>query len=202
MNTLLLVDSSPRPQRSCSRRLSAHFVEAWRKAHPNGQVMHRDLSLAPLPMVTEDWIAAAVTAPAERTAEQQAAIAVSDALIDEMLGAGTIVIAAPMYNFGIPAALKAWIDQVVRIGRTVAPTYRGLLQGKQAVILATRGLGYGAGEAQEHDDAQVPYLRRILQFMGISEIAAICADHMTGPDALREQSIQRALMAVEEAARR
>lgn len=200
MQTLLRIDSSPRLERSFSRRLSEHFTDVWRGAHPEGSVFHRDLARSPLPMVNEDWIAGAFTAPHNRTPAQRDAIAVSDALIEELMAAGTIVIAAPMYNFGIPAALKAWIDQVVRMGRTVAPTHRGLLEGKRAVILATRGLGYGAGEAREHDDAQVPYLRRILQFMGINEIDAICADHLAGSDAMRELNMQRALLAVEQEA--
>lgn len=111
MKTLLHIDSSPRAERSQSRRLTTRFVEAWRDRNPDGTIIHRELGLTPPPLITEDWIAAAFSNPADRTAAQRAAIAVSDELVDELMAADEIVIGAPMHNFGVTASLKAWIDK-------------------------------------------------------------------------------------------
>jgi FMN-dependent NADH-azoreductase len=111
MKTLLHIDSSPRGERSHSRQLTAQFARAWRSANPDGTVVHRELGLTPVPLVSEDWIAAAFSNPADRTSAQSAAIAVSDELVDELVAADEVVIGAPMYNFGVTASLKAWIDQ-------------------------------------------------------------------------------------------
>jgi FMN-dependent NADH-azoreductase len=116
---LLRVDSSAR-RSSVSRQLTSRFVEAWQQGHPDGQVTERDLASTHLPLITDEWVQAVHSDPATLTTEQRKALAVSDALISELVEADTIVFGAPMYNFAITAPLKAWIDQIVRVGKTVS----------------------------------------------------------------------------------
>lgn len=202
MRTLLQIDSSPRLERSHSRQLTAHFAGLWRRAHPDGAVIHRELGLIPVPLISEDWIAAAFSKPVDRTPAQRAAIAVSDELIDELMAADELVIGAPMYNFGVSASLKAWIDQIVRIGRTVEyPSYTGLVTGRKATIIATRGLRYERGGPMAEFDAQVPYLKRILGFIGITDVSVVCVDGLAGADQARQESMDRARAEVDCAAR-
>ncbi|NEQ23650.1 MAG: FMN-dependent NADH-azoreductase, partial [Microcoleus sp. SIO2G3] len=118
MAHLLHIDSSPRGERSHSRRLTREFIDAWMQAHPTDVVTYRDVGRNPAPHVDEPWIAAAYTPPAQRTPQLQEAIRISDQLVDEFLSADVYVIGVPMYNLSIPSTLKAYIDQIVRIGRT------------------------------------------------------------------------------------
>lgn len=203
MRTLLHLDSSPRAARSHSRRLTAEFVRIWQTAHPGGTVVRRDVGQAPVPPISEDWIAAAFTDPSNHTPAQRVAIAVSDELVDELLTADDIVIGAPMHNFSITTPLKAWIDQVVRIGRTVAASYTGLVTGKRTTVIATRGgAGLGPGEPMAAADAQVPYLRQILGFLGITDVSVVYAGNLAGSDDARQGSLDRALAQVAELAGR
>lgn len=116
--TLLRTDSSAR-RNSVSRQLTEEFVTAWRKENPHGKVIERDLANTALPLITDEWMLAAYSDPATLTPAQRETLAISDHLIDELLAADAIVIGAPMYNLTISAALKAWIEQIVRAGRTV-----------------------------------------------------------------------------------
>ena len=208
MKTLLHIDSSPRDGRSHSRQLTASFAATWQKANPDGNVIHRELGLKPVPFVSEDWIAAAFSNPADHTPAQRAAIAVSNEFVDELLAANEVVIGAPMYNFSVPASLKAWIDQVVRIGRTVridapsgVPVYTGLVQGRKTTIITTRGgAGFAAGEPMAHLDAQIPYLKQILGFIGITDISVVYAGGLAGPDETRQASLNEAFADVEKLA--
>ena len=162
MFRLLHIDSSARPGRSGeqphgshTRRLSTRFVRQWLARRPQDAVIHRDLALSPPTPVTGEWVHAAFTAPPQRAAWMQAVLAESDALVEELISADLIVIGVPMYNFGMPSTLKAWIDNIVRVGRTfgfdrsrVGEPYWPLLaeQGKRLVLLSSRGdHGYGAG---------------------------------------------------------
>lgn len=194
MKTLLHIDSSPRAERSHSRRLTEQFALVWRNANPDGTVVHRELGLTPVPLVSEDWIAAAFSNPADYTPAQSAAISVSNELVDELLAADEVVIGAPLYNFGVTASLKAWIDQVVRVGRTVEyPSYAGLVKGKKVTIITTRGYaGIGPGEPMAQFDAQVPYLKQILSFIGITDVAVVYAGSLAGSDEAPEEPGQGA----------
>lgn len=194
MPTLLHIDSSPRAERSHSRHLTAQYARAWQAAHPGGNVVHRELGLTPLPLVSEAWIAAAFSNPADHTPEQQAAIAVSDELVAELFAADELVIGAPMYNFTVPASLKAWVDQVVRVGRTFEyPSYQGLVTGKRATVITVRGgASYGPGEAMARLDAEVPYLKSILGFIGITDVSVVYAGNMAGADEARQGSLDKA----------
>src|SRR4029077_2271577 len=114
---LLQIDSSARTS-SVTRRLTTRFTEKWRKNHPDGEVIQRDLPAPALPLITDDWSATRLE-DSKLTPAQRSYLSTSDALIEELAAADTVVIGAPMYNFSIPSSLKAWIDHVVRIGKTV-----------------------------------------------------------------------------------
>jgi FMN-dependent NADH-azoreductase len=138
---LLRIDSSAR-RNSVSRQLTQRFVEAWQKENPSGEVIERDLATTHLPMITDEWTLAAYSDPARLTPAQRDTLSVSETLIEELLAADTIVIGAPMYNLTVSAPLKAWIDQIVRIGRTVLYGPNGpdgVLKGKKVIVLTSRG---------------------------------------------------------------
>ena len=118
MAKVLHITASPRSERSHSRKLGGELVAAWLEAHPGDTVTLRDVGHNPPPHVTEAWIAAAYSPPETHSPELKAAIAVSNDLIDELLAHDLLVISTPMYNFGVPSTLKAYIDNIVRLGRT------------------------------------------------------------------------------------
>ena len=152
---LLQIDSSARTS-SVTRRLTAKFAEEWRKNHPDGEVIQRDLSATILPQITDDWNATHLE-DSKLTSAQRSYLSTSDELIEELEAAETVVIGAPMYNFSIPPSLKAWIDQIVRLGKTVGygPNGpQGLLTKKKVVVITARGGGHGC-----HRRADVQLLR-------------------------------------------
>lgn len=173
MSTLLQIDSSSsQTGASISRQLTAEFVEQWKKSHPGGTVITRDLMTSALPPVTSEWIGASYTPESARTQDQRQVLAISDALVQELQDADEYVIGVPMYNFSIPAVLKLWIDQIVRAGKTFsyeggAPN--GLLKGKKATILVASGGVYDHGTPMEAMNFVEPYLRSILAFLGVTE---------------------------------
>lgn len=176
---LLRIDSSAR-QNSISRQLTAKFVEEWRKEHTDGQVIERNLVTTHLPHITDEWVQAVHTDPASLTAEQKEVLATSDVLIEELRQADAIVIGAPMYNFAIPAPLKAWIDQIVRVGQTVlfsATGPQGILKGKKVYVITSRGGAFRPGTPTERFDYQEPYLRHILAFIGLTDVNFIHAEN-------------------------
>jgi FMN-dependent NADH-azoreductase len=181
MARLLHIDSSPRGERSHSRRLTREFVEARRQAHPGDTVTYRDIGRNPVPHVDEPWIAAAFTPPDQRTPELWEAICISDQLVDEFLAADIYIIGVPMYNFSVPSTFKAYIDQIVRIGRTVAfepddcaNSYKPLVLGKKMFIIEARGdSGFESGGRYEQMNHHDPYLVTVFGFMGITDITFI-----------------------------
>jgi FMN-dependent NADH-azoreductase len=176
---LLRIDSSAR-KNSVSRQLTAEFVQSWRRQHPGGHVVERDLATTQLPHITDEWVQAVHSDPAGHTTEQKLLLATSDALIKELREADEIVIGAPMYNFAIPAPLKAWIDQVVRVGQTVLfqeSGPKGLLSGKKVYVITSRGGAFRPGTPTERFDHQEPYLRHILAFIGLSDVTFIHAEN-------------------------
>lgn len=175
MSNILYVTSSPRGGDSYSNRVAARVLDELKQAHPRATVVVRDVAREPLPHVDEDFVTALRSPEGPRTAGQQAIVAKSDALIDELLAADIIVIAAPMYNFGIPSTLKAWIDYVARAGRTFRYTEKGpegLVKGKKVILIHSRGGIYSSGPAQAMDH-QGTYLRSVLGFLGITDIESI-----------------------------
>jgi FMN-dependent NADH-azoreductase len=178
VSTLLKIDSSPMGERSVSRKLTAEFAKSWIKAHPGGTVISRDLITLNIPVVTGDWVAAAYTPEDARTVEQKKVLAVSDLLIAELQKADEYVIGVPMHNFSIPSTLKLWIDEVVRIGKTIAYSAtgaEGLLKGKKATLLLASGGVYEQGSGREAFNFVTPYLRTIFGFMGITDTHFIAA---------------------------
>jgi len=198
---LLRIDSSAR-RNSVSRQLTARFVEAWKKENPQGAVIERDLASTALPPITDEWTQAAYSDPAALTAAQKQELALSDQLIDEILQADTIVIGAPMYNLTVSAPLKAWIDQVVRVGKTVlyGPNGpQGVLKDKKVVVLTSRGGSFRPGSPTAIYDHQEPYLRHILAFIGLTDVTFIHAENQK-PGELAEPARLAALAQIQQAA--
>ena len=181
---LLQIDSSARTS-SVTRRLTAKFAEEWRKNHPDGEVIQRDISATILPQITDDWNATQLE-ESKRTPAHRSYLSTSDELIEELEAADTVVIGAPMYNFTIPSSLKAWIDQIVRLGKTVAygPNGpQGLLARKKVVVITSRGGAYEKGTAKGAFDFQEPYLRHILGFIGLTDVTFIHAENQAREEA-------------------
>jgi FMN-dependent NADH-azoreductase len=175
MSTLLKIDVSPRGDYSVSRKLSAEYAAQWQAAHPDGKVVVRDLVKTDLPFVDMPWIAAAYSTPDQHTPEHAAAIKISNVLTAELLAADHIVLATPMYNFNVPAALKAYIDHIVRIGVTVSTSYEGLAKNKKLTILIASGSDYAPGSHMESYDAETGYLKQVFGFIGITDVTVVKA---------------------------
>jgi FMN-dependent NADH-azoreductase len=198
---LLRIDSSAR-RSSVSRQLTDRFVETWKKENPSGEVIERDLATTYLPLITDEWTLAAHSDLAKLTSAQTETLSVSDKLIEELLAADTIVIGAPMYNLTVSAPLKAWIDQIVRIGRTFlwSPSgTEGVLKGKKVVVVTSRGGSYRSGTPTAQYDHQEPYLRHILAFIGLTVVTFIHAENQK-PGELAEPSRAAAVEQLDQAA--
>ncbi len=186
---ILHIDSSPRGAASHSRKISAELVASLKQTHSNATVTRRDLGHEPPPFLTEDW--QGVYLPEEqRTPEQAAALEYSDRAIDELLAANIVVIGAPMYNFSIPADLKAWLDQIIRINKTFLPDYTGLATGKKVfVVMSSGGGGYGEGEPMRHLNFLEPYLTTALGFIGLTDVEFIHVNNtLKGEEAVLEST--------------
>lgn len=169
MSNTLVINASARQHGSTSRQLTAQLADAL-----GGEVVERDLSQA-IPQVDEAWIGANFTPADDRSADQDAQLSLSEALIAEIEAADTLVIGLPIYNFGMPAALKAWVDMVARARRTFRYTEygpEGLLTGKRAFIVVTSG----GTEAFSEIDFATPHLKHVLGFIGIKDVTVIRAD--------------------------
>lgn len=189
MTQLLHIDASPRGERSHSRALSAEFVAAVVAGSPTA-VTYRDLGHDPAPFISEAWIAAAYSDPADHTPALRDAIRPSNELVDEFLAADVVVIGTPMHNFGVPAVLKAYIDQIVRVGRTFSPDGTGLAGGKRLYIVSARGLGgYGAGQAMAAMDYEAAYLRAVFGFIGVTDITVVDIENATGDPLVVQASL-------------
>lgn len=196
---LLRIDSSAR-RNSVSRQLTARFAEAWQQENPDGIVIERDLAATALPHITDEWVHAVYSDPATLTAEQKRVLQLSDELVEELVQADTIVIGAPMYNFAIPAPLKAWIDQVVRVGKTVLFANagpQGILKGKKVYVVTSRGGAFRPGTPTERFDYQEPYLRHILAFIGLTDVTFIHAENQK-PGAQAEIAKASAIAQIQE----
>ncbi len=175
MTHILRIDASARTHGSTTRELADQLEARLVEQGYGALVTRRDLGLNPPPLLNEAWVGANFTDAAERSDEQKALLAASEELIGEIEAADTIIITAPIYNFSIPASLKAWIDQVARARRTFRYTEagpEGLLKGKRAYIVFASG---GVALGSEVDFASA-YLRHILGFVGISDVEFIAAD--------------------------
>lgn len=214
MPHLLHLDASARPglagkdpHGSHSRNLSQRFVSQWLARRAQDSVSYRDIGQNPPSIIDHDWIAAAFTPEEQREPWMRDALAESDLLVDELLAADVLVIGAPLYNFGMPAALKAWIDQIVRTGRTVAfdeskplDPYVPLLadRPRHAVILSARGgIGFDAGGELAHMNHLEPNLITALGFIGITRVHQIAIEGQEVGGELLAASVARGLERVD-----
>ena len=170
---ILHIASSARGGASYSNRVAAQVLDELQTRNPGSTVTLRDLAREPLAHIDDDFVAATKSPTGPQTERQRALLAQSDALVDELFAADTIVIAAPMINFTIPSNLKAWIDNVARAGRTFSYSEsgpQGLVSGKQVILIASRGGVYADNNAL---DFQVPYLKGVLAFLGMTDVTVI-----------------------------
>lgn len=210
MLTLLHIDSSARPgssgeqpHGSHSRRLSARFVRRWLAERPGDNVIRRDVAAIPPSPVTDRWVHAAFTPPAQRESWMRDTLAESDTLIDELLAADFVVIGAPMYNFGMPSPLKAWIDNIVRVGRTfgfdrnrAGEPYWPMLdgRGKRVVLLGSRGdHGYDPGGRLADSNHVEAGVMTPLRYIGIDTADCIAIEY----DEFRDERLLASITAAE-----
>jgi FMN-dependent NADH-azoreductase len=166
---LLHVDSSIQGERSISRRLTARAAGVWLAAHPDGTVTYRDLGADPLPHLDSEGGLARMVAPAEHTPAQAASWALTEQLVDEVKRADTILLGLPVYNFGAPSAVKAWVDHLVAPGLSLDPaTMEGLLGGRDLIVLASRGGGYSPGTPREGWDHAEQWLPHGISITGLT----------------------------------
>ena len=203
MTTLLRIDASARTSRSTTRALADRFTGLWRARRPDDSLIHRDVGANPPPIITEEWIAAAFAK--ERSPKEADLLSLSDELIAEVAAAGIIVMATPMYNYGMPAALKAWFDQVVRVGKTftfdlargdrpLEPVYGG----KTLVLLTSWGeFGFGPGELNEGRDSLTPHVRTASRYLGVDSVHHVGIQYQEFGDHRFEASRDAALAALE-----
>jgi FMN-dependent NADH-azoreductase len=196
MTTILKINSSIYSQAGQSSQLASQFVNALLERDPGAHVIERDLAREPVPHLDAARFAAFTTKPEERTPEQQAAVAYSDRLIQELHDADVVVLGVPMYNFAISSQLKAYFDHVARAGVTFRFTDAGsvgLLTGKKGYVFATRGGAY-VGTPR---DTQTAYVRDFLAFLGITEVDFTYAEGLAMGPATRETSLAKARAAIQ-----
>lgn len=173
MTKLLVVETSPRGDYSVSRAMTRQFLANWQTAHPDGEVVVRDLAKTDLPFVTAPWLQAYFTPAEKHSAEMKEALRLSDELVGEILAVDQLVIATPVYNYNVPAALKAWIDHIVRKGLTLGFDGTGLVTGKTATLLLASGGVYTEGSPIRDRDIATHYLRLILGVIGIDDVTVV-----------------------------
>lgn len=188
MTTILRVDSSSRTTTSQSRALGDYFEKTWHARNPGARVVRRDLVTEPIPQIADQTIVGYYTPTEQLTAELRAATALSDRLIAELQSADILLLTVPMYNFSIPSALKAWIDQIVRIGRTFSydgKNFSGLVKVKHAYVICAYGAeGYTGGGPFSTFNFLEPYLKSLLGFLGISDIQFFAVQATTTDSAM------------------
>lgn len=193
MPKLLAILSSPRGAESYSNILTHTFIDTYTKANPGTEVILRDLYASSLPFVDTPWINASYTPPDKLTPDQKQVLALSDTLIAELKAADEIVIGAPMYNFSIPAILKAWVDHIVRLNQTFSPAYEGLVANKKVTVMIASGGVYTPGSFLAGYNVESTYLQSILAFIGIKDVHFVLAGGVG--DIARGNTTQEAYLA-------
>jgi FMN-dependent NADH-azoreductase len=195
MKSILQINASLNSGNGESSRLANAFAARLRAQHPGANLVLRDLARDPVPHLDAERFGAFLAKPESRTPAQRAVVDYSDALVRELQQADVIVIGLPMYNFGVPSQLKAWIDHVARAGVTFKYAEKGavgLLTGKKAWVFATRGGRY-AGTAA---DAETPFLRQFLAFVGITDVEFVHAEGLALGEAAKNDSLAAARDAI------
>ncbi|MFG1884437.1 FMN-dependent NADH-azoreductase [Micromonospora sp. NPDC049102] len=165
---LLHIDSSIRGDWSVSRQLTARAAATWRAAHPDGTVTYRDLGAEPLPHLDSDGGLARMTPPDQHTPAQRESWQLSERLVDEVKRADVVLLGLPLYNFGAPSSVKSWVDHLIVVGLSYDPTTQeGLLSGREFVVVATRGGGYGSGTPRHGWDHAEQWLPHGLSMTGL-----------------------------------
>lgn len=179
---ILQINSSARSAGANSTRLADAITTRLKAANPGAVVELRDLAAHPHPVLDEAALGALFTPAEQRSPEQAARVALDDALIAQVQAADAIVLGVPMYNFGVPVQLKTWIDAIARAGVTFRYTENGpegLIKGKKVYVALARGGLYRDTPA----DSQVPYLKGVLGFLGMTDVEFIYAEGLAmGPE--------------------
>lgn len=195
MKKILVINSSARTLNSQSRKLTEVFVDHWTSLQNNSDITFRELGNENIPHINENWIAAAFKPETARSEEEKEALKTSDLYIAQLHEADIIVVGTPMYNWSVPSALKAYIDQVVRVNETwklnpgnYENPYIGLLENKTVYLLVSRGAqGYEKGGYNEHMNYQTNYLKTVFNVMGIHNIHLVAIDGATlDPENLKQ----------------
>ena len=188
---ILQINASARREGANSTRVANSVVDRLKAANPGAQVTLRDLAVTLHPVLDETALGALFTPVDQRTPEQAARVALDDALIAELQAHDTLVLGVPMYNFGVPVQLKSWIDAIARVGVTFRYTEKGpegLLKGKKVYVALARG-----GLYRDTDkDAQVPYLKNVLGFLGMTDVSFIYAEGLAMGPAAAEKGFAQA----------
>ncbi len=211
MTTLLRIDASAQLEdRSLTRMLTTLFTTEFLAANPDAKVITRDIGKDPIPAIDHRFIHAAFTPPEAREDWMAERLALSDRLLDEVEAADIIVLGAPMYNYGMPAALKGWIDHVARIGRTFSfDLARGdvpiepILKGKQMIVLSSRGeFGFEPGGQRAHLNALDPAIAACAHYLGVDagDIHTIAIEYQEFKDARHDRSVAAAKAATRDLA--
>lgn len=202
MKNVLIINASARKGRSISRYMTDVFIDMWEQRYPDDTIIHREVGQGNIPHVSEKWIAGAFKPSELRNEDELEALKISEELVAELKDVDVIVVGTPMYNWSVPSALKAYIDQVLRVNETVLiggddikNPYNGLLKNKRVYLLMVRGnFGYDPGDFYEHMDFQTNYLKTVFNIMGIKDIKHTCLNGV----ALGEDSMPLARERVEE----
>ena len=199
MTTLLQINTSLYSHQGQSSQLANRLVANWKAKNPDGNVVVRDLAAEPVPHLDGARFGSFLAKPEERTAEQKAVVAYSDALIDELKAADVIVLGLPLYNFGIPSTLKSYIDHIARAGSTFRYTETGpvgLLTGKKVYVLAARGGKYAGTPL----DSQTDYIRAFFGFLGMSDIEFVYAEGLAMGEEPKQAALAQAHQQLEQLA--
>jgi len=184
--SILLVTSSPRGSASHSTRIATELAHKLQEADPSASLVLRDLAAHPLPHIDSDYASGIHTPPEKRNARQAELVRASDAAVDELAAADTIILATGFINFSISSTLKSWIDHVARAGRTFSygeSGPKGHLTGKKVYIVLASGGVYSEGAAVQFDHA-IPYLRTALAFIGLTDVEIVRIEGVAmGPEA-------------------
>lgn len=197
MSTLLQINSSLFSDQGASSQLADDFVARWHEQHPKGKVIRRDLSLDPVPHWDGERMAAVTTDPALRTPAQRRLAAEADRYIQEIQAADVLVLGVPMYNYAVPTQLKAWFDHIARARVTFRYTehgVEGLLKGKRAVVITTRG----GRHRDRPEDAVVPFVQAMLNHVGITDVELVYAEGLNLGEAAREAGLREAQARIEQ----
>jgi len=193
--------NNPNPDHdSISKNIALRFIDTWKKNRPEDEYIYRDVGVNPPDFITQDWIGAVFTPEEKRTPAQNETLALSDQLIAEVSAADVILISSPMYNYGMPAQLKAWFDQIVRINKTFDfDLSRGdfplqpLLSGKTLIIVTSSGeFGFEKGGIREDSGHLAPHLRTLSKYLGVDTLYEIAAEYQEFGDDRHRLSVANA----------